>query len=241
METYADIIDQDIDMEGLTDIPSFVPLREVVFQAIRKAILDGKLKPGQLLSENKIAAKLSVSRTPVREALRTLETENLVTMLPGRKVIVSIPTIQDIIEIYEIRLMVETEGLKAISPNDHEIIQHMESCLAQSEVFLADNNIQGLREINTQFHMVIVSALKNRRLKQFLDSLNDTFSLFRYYSLMDPEWAEAGVEEHHQILEALKAGNPEEAVRILRHHLSTAQDILVSMFSKRGIHKDEET
>src|SRR5215204_2916407 len=93
--------DNDIDMEGLDrdgldGFSAYLPLREVVARTLKRAILDGSLRPGQPISENKIANKLSVSRTPVREAVRMLETENLVTLLPGRKVIISIPTVQDI-------------------------------------------------------------------------------------------------------------------------------------------------
>ena len=80
--------DGGIDIEPFDQFAAHIPLRELVAQTLKKAILDGSLKPGQPISENKIANKLSVSRTPVREAVRMLETENLVTFLPGRKVII---------------------------------------------------------------------------------------------------------------------------------------------------------
>lgn len=94
---------------------------------MKEAIVKGSLEPGQLLSENKIASKLKVSRTPVREALRRLEQETMVKMLSGRRLIVSVPSVQDVEEIYDLRLMVETEALRRISQDDG-LIQQLEDC-----------------------------------------------------------------------------------------------------------------
>ena len=87
-----------------------LPLRITVAAKLKQAIVSGHLKPGTLLSENRLAADLGVSRTPVREVLKALEAEGLVTVLPGRKLIVSVPTERDVDEIYDIRLMVRIRG-----------------------------------------------------------------------------------------------------------------------------------
>jgi DNA-binding GntR family transcriptional regulator len=225
------IFEDEIRLE-MEDVPAYVPLSQVVFQILKKAILAGSLKPGQLLSENKIANKLSVSRTPVREALRTLELENLVTPIPGRKIIVSIPTIDDIEEIYDIRLIIEIEALRNIvlSAESESVIGKLENHIKDSEIFLKEQDLTALSKINTEFHLTIISALENKRLQKFIDTLHETISRFRTYSLMDMKWAERGVHEHKEIVKLLKDGESEDATDVLRKHLETAKIILIDMF-----------
>lgn len=234
MENFIEplVIEGDLSIDSLEEFPSYVPFREAVFQNLKKAILNGSLKPGQLLSENKIAAKLSVSRTPIREALRILEIENLVVTLPGRKIIVSVPTVQDIEDIYEIRLLLETEALRRITTDKTELINKLDSCVTLHESHLQNYNVQGMGQNNTEFHLTIISALENKRLRQFIDSLNDTISRFRLYSIKEKEYLEKVIFEHKQIVSFLKSGNSEEAVNVLRKHLITARDILIAMYSQ---------
>ena len=126
-------VEGDLDIVPLDYVPSYLPLREAVFLTLKKAILEGSLKPAQPLSENKIARRLSVSRTPVREALRMLEADNLVTFLPGRKVIVAIPSRRDVEEVYEIRSIVEREALRRITPDQRDLIRELEECIDEAE------------------------------------------------------------------------------------------------------------
>ncbi|WP_261133992.1 GntR family transcriptional regulator [Bacillus sp. Marseille-Q3570] len=224
------IIDGELDIESLEEFPSYVPLGEAVLQTLRKAILDGSLKPGQLLSENKISSKLSVSRTPIREALRFLEKENLVSVLPGRRVIVSIPTVREIEEIYQIRLIIETEALRLISHSNDTIIQQLETCLKTAETQL--NDPIHLGKANSNFHSILTSSLDNSRLEQFLDSLQYTINRFRYYSLKNDQWAKDSENEHWEIIKYLKNNQTEEAIKVLRKHLLTAQKVLVLFISE---------
>lgn len=224
------VLQEEIMLEALEDFPAYLPLREVVYQTLKKAILNGNLKPGQLLSENLIANKLSVSRTPVREALRSLENENLVSVLSGRKVIVSIPTIQEIEEIYDIRLIVEAEALRKITADDSAIIQQLENCVTMAKVHLEKENLQELHKTNSEFHLTIISALQNNKLKQFVDSLQDTISRYSLYSKTNYKLAQNLEDDHSQILTHLKQGDNELAVQILRQHFTTTKEILKAMF-----------
>ncbi|PLR86558.1 hypothetical protein CVD25_03580 [Bacillus canaveralius] len=226
------IIEDELNIDSPGDFPPYMPLREAVFQTLKKSILNGSLKPGQLLSENKIADKLSVSRTPVREALRILETENLVTTLPGRRIIVSIPNIQDIEEIYQIRLLVESEALRSIASENDLIIQQLEECLKNADTQLRANDLTGLANTNSVFHSILVSALGNRRLEQFVDTVQDTIVRYRLYSLTNLRWAEESEAEHWEIVESLKNNNPERAIQVLDKHLMTAKKVLIAMTSK---------
>lgn len=181
-------IETALGLTPLDDLDTYVPLRVAVLGRLKQAILDGALKPGELLSENRIAAELAVSRTPVREALRVLEQENLVTMLPGRKAIVSIPSEQDIDEIYDIRFIVESEALRRITPDRQDIIDQLEACTVRQQAALKQGYKRALRQINTE--MIVVSVLNNRQLRQFIDSIYYSITRFRLYSLDKPQWAE---------------------------------------------------
>lgn len=224
-------VEETPNLAPLGDFDAYVPLRVAVLTRLKQAILDGVLKPGELLSENRIASQLSVSRTPVREALRVLEQENLVTMLPGRKVIVSVPSAEDIDEIYDIRFIVESEALRRITPDRTDLIERLEACIARQEAALERRDPRALREINTEFHMIFVSVLDNRRLRQFIDSVYDSITRFRLYSLENPEWAEHGSQEHRRLVELLKAGEQEAAVEMLKKHLDAARNIVTKMFT----------
>lgn len=222
----------------LDNLPAFVPLREAVFLSLKKAILDGSLRPGQTLSENKIADRLSVSRTPVREAIRVLEAEGLVTFLPGRKVVVSAPTKKDIEEVYEIRLIVETEALRRITPDRSVLIRTLEEHLDEAEKCRKEGNLQEMAEANSRFHATIISALENDRMQRFIDSLQDTIFRLRTYSLTE-EWAVEpstleSEKEHRQIVASLKMGDMESAMSLLRQNLTKPKQMLSTSFHEKN-------
>jgi DNA-binding GntR family transcriptional regulator len=228
------------ELASLEEFSSYVPLRVAVLTRLKAAILDGTLKPGLILSENKIASQLSVSRTPVRDALRVLEQENLVTILPGRKVIVSIPTLKDINEIYDIRWILESEGLRRIRPDDKDLIQRMERSVNESWLFLKSGNLQELKRNNTEFHTALISALNNSRIRQFLESVYDTTERLRLYSIEEEGWAKESVKEHGELVTLLKAGDRKAALAMLKRHLSAAKEVLINMFcAQEGIRKPE--
>lgn len=223
-------VDGDLDIGPLKDLPSYVPLREAVFLTLKRAILDGSLKPGQTISENRIAGKLSVSRTPVREAIRILEADNLVTSLPGRKVVVSAPSPRDIEEVYEIRSIVEIEAVRQITADREDLIDAMERHIKEAERLRKEDSLLEMAEANNCFHREIISALGNQRLERFIGSLNDTISQFRSYSLT-PEWALEAEKQHKEIIAHLKNGDTEKAASILRHNLLRPKQMLSAQFS----------
>lgn len=223
-------VDGNLDIGPLEDLPSYVPLREAVFLTLKRAILDGSLKPGQTISENRIAGKLSVSRTPVREAIRILETASLVTSLPGRKVVVSAPSPRDIEEVYEIRSIVEIEAVRRITPDREDLVGALERHIGEAERLRKEGNLLEMAEANNCFHQEIISALGNQRLERFIGSLNDTISQFRSYSLT-PEWALESEKQHKEMIAHLKNGDTEKATSILRHNLLRPKQMLSAQFA----------
>jgi DNA-binding GntR family transcriptional regulator len=225
--------DDSIDIRPVDEFAAHVPLREIVARTLKRAILDGSLKPGQQISENKIATKLSVSRTPVREAVRMLEAENLVTYLPGRKVVVTVPTIQDIEDVYETRLIVESEALRRITPDQKELIQELEGYARAAEQHLEQGDFVELGKVNTSFHLAILSALENRTIQQFMGSLHNKIAGLRFYSLADREWVQESERQHRQIIAHLKRGETERALNVLQEHLAVPKQLLINKFSEK--------
>lgn len=222
-----------LNMETLDNMPTYMPLRESVSLTLKKAILEGKLKPGQTVSENKIASKLSVSRTPVREAIRILEMQGLVTFLPGQRVVISMPTRRDVEEIYDIRMMAEAEALTRISPDQKQLIQELEKHIEEAERLRKEGKIREMGAANNLFHLTILSALDNQRMRQFIDSLQDTIAQLRFTSLT-AEWAEQSEVEHKQIISCLKSGDTENAICLLHQNLTKPKEMLSAAFSEGG-------
>ena len=215
----------------LSEFTAYVPLRIAVLTQLKRAILEGALTPGELLSENKLAADFAVSRTPVREALRVLEREGLVIVLPGRKIVVSVPSKQDIDDIYDIRLIAETEALRRIRPQDRGIFERLDRCLDDAAIALQNNDLRELEKNNTAFHMTLVSALSNDRLRGFIDSVHDTAARMRRYSLAKKGWAKQAVQQHKRLVLLLRRGENEAAIRLLKRHLATGAEIVKEMFT----------
>lgn len=221
---------EDVRLARLDAGSPYVPLRVSIHEQLRAAILDGTLKPGLVLSENRLAAEFDVSRTPIREALRMLEREGLVSVRPGRKLVVSIPTIEDIDEIYGIRMIVELAALRRISADDKEIIDRLDACNQRDVQAFGRGDFRALMEPNTDFHMTLIATLGNRRLQRFIDSIHDLVTRFRLFSLEDTDWAAQAVDDHAAIVALLKQGRNEDAVKVLTQHLERANEGLKRKF-----------
>jgi len=220
-------------IDSLEDFPVTLPLGEAVYQSLRSSLLNGKLKPGHMLSENMIASLLRVSRTPVREAINRLQVEGLVTPIHGRRIIVSIPSHQDIDDVYNIRLMVEIEALRMISHDELPVINQMEIYAQEAKQYLKQNDIVRLGHKNTQFHQCLISVLKNRRLEVFLDSLRHVVSMYRFQSLRQGQWAAESWNDHEKLVNLLKEGSLDPAVDLLKKHLMTAKEILIQLMGTK--------
>jgi DNA-binding GntR family transcriptional regulator len=204
----------------------FVPLRVAVCERLREAILDGTFPPGAVLSENRIAGELEVSRTPVREALRALEQERLLEWRPGRRLGVPVPTARDIDEIYGIRILVETEALRRVRSDDAALIARLRDCVRRGEQAALAGHGGEMAGPGADFHATLLSALGNRRLEQFVDSIQELAHRFRRLTLRDEDWAREGAAQHARILALVEVGRSEDAVAVLCEHLTGAAQVL---------------
>ncbi|MBO8127794.1 MAG: GntR family transcriptional regulator [Peptococcaceae bacterium] len=209
-------------------LDTYKPLREVVFESLREAIIAGKLKPGERLMEMQLAEELGVSRTPVREAIRKLELEGFVMMVPRKGAYVAGISDKDITDVFEVRAALEAlaAGLAAERITDEEI-ENLERSVVQTTEIAEKGDINALVEADTQFHELIYRASRNKRLKQIVTHLSEQIQRFRASTLSVPGRNRQALEEHRKIVEAISEHNIELAQALAREHIENAENSLL--------------
>lgn len=195
-------------------------LRGQVFQEIREDILKGKYKENEELREATLGKELGVSRTPVREALRQLELEGLVHIIPNKGAYVTGITEKDVHDIYMTRSLLE--GLCARWAAEHitaEQIGELEEILLLSEYHLDRENPEQYAELDGKFHEVLYDACESRILKHILSDFHKYVQLARKRSVKKEDRARKSLEEHREILNALRAGDPDLAEKLANTHI----------------------
>lgn len=215
-------------------IDEYLPLRDVVFQTLRQAILRGELKPGERLMEIALANKLGVSRTPIREAIRKLELEGLVIMIPRRGAQVASITESDLNEVLEVRQGLETLAIRfACDRITSEQMQALKKAKEKFERLHNKGNLMELTEADVEFHEVIYQATHNQRMVQMLNNLREQMYRYRMEYLKDPKVIRDLIAEHEAIYQALKNRDKELAVKCVSEHIENQQQgIIQSLWGK---------
>lgn len=215
-------------------LDSYQPLREVVCETLRTAIISGVLKPGERLMEIQLAEELGVSRTPVREAIRKLELEGFVIMVPRRGTYVADLSIKDINEVYEVRtaLDVLAAGLAAERITEEELEQ-MERLLVQISSYIDSGEMEKIVEADGIFHDILYRASRNERLVGIINNLREQLTRFRSMSMAYPGRLKNMLEEHSRLVEAIAQRNPELAQQRAAEHMENAEQILLTDLNER--------
>ena len=198
----------------------FLPLRNVVFNTLRDAILRGELTPGERLMEIPLAHKLGVSRTPVREAIRMLENEGLAITYPRRGAQVARMSEKDLDDVLEIRKVLDTLAVSLACDNmtDDDILK-LEQAVEGFEDAIKGNDIRLIVERDEQIHNVIYECSQNPRLRTILNNLKEQMYRFRFEYVKEPSSYPTLIKEHREMLCALRAKNKEQAIRLTKTHL----------------------
>lgn len=205
-------------------------LRGRVFQKIREDILTGVYKEHDELREVSIGGELGVSRTPVREALRQLELEGLVTIVPNKGAYVTGITPQDVHDIYKIRSLLE--GLCARWATEHitgRQIEELEEIILLSEFHLrrkSTEQAEQVSELDGKFHKVLYEASNSRILEHVLSDFHKYVQMARMMSVGAKDRAERSIEEHRDILKAIKDKDPDKAERLANQHIMKVMENL---------------
>lgn len=209
-------------------LDSYKPLREVVYETLREAIKTGALSPGERLMEIQLAEELGVSRTPVREAIRKLELERFVVMIPRRGTYVANLSLKDINEVFEIRAAVDSlaAGLAAERITEEELEQ-LERLLVEIADYIEQNDHVKIVAADEAYHDILYRASRNERLVGIIHNLREQFASFRSVSINYPGRLQNTLEEHRQLVEAIAQRDSELAQRKAREHIENAEQTLL--------------
>ena len=210
------------------NLDTYQPLREVICESLRNAIKNGKLKPGERLMEVQLAEELGISRTPVREAIRKLEQEGYVIMLPRRGTYVSSVSVHDVQEIFEIRTALESlsTGLAARRIENEELEQ-LQKLLAAIEGYIDKHDIDNIVKTDIEFHDLLYKVSRNERLSGIISNLKEQLSRFRTLSMSYPGRLKETLEEHREMVEAIASGDVEAAREAAERHMVRAEETLL--------------
>lgn len=191
-----------------------------IFDKVREDILSGVYAQGDELKEATLGAKLGVSRTPVREALRQLELEGLVEIVPNRGARVTGISRKDVCDIYYMRLSLE--GLAARWAAEHmkeEEIAQLEEVVLLSEFHLKNEKQDQLARLDGRFHEILYHSSSSRMLEHVLTDFHHYVKKARFISVKSPNRAVESVTEHKEILEAIKNRDGDLAEKLGRKHI----------------------
>lgn len=206
----------------------FLPLRDVVFNTLRQAILTGELKPGERLMEIHLANKLGVSRTPIREAIRKLELEGLVTMIPRRGAEVAQITEKSMNDVLEVRRAMDVLCVElACERISEEELAQLKFACENFEQAVKTGDVKKIAKADVELHDIILQATGNRRLIQLVNNLSEQMYRYRYEYIKDFSQHERLVEEHRIIYESLVSKDKETASEAAKTHIDNQKKAII--------------
>ena len=219
----------------------YLPLRDVVFNTLRQAILKGELAPGERLMEIQLAEKLGVSRTPIREAIRKLELEGLVLMIPRKGAEVAKISEKSLRDVLEVRRSLEELAIELACQRmtDEEIEQLGER---QNDFKNAINkgNAMNIAETDEAFHDVIYLGTGNDKLVQILNNLREQMYRYRVEYLKEEQTRNLLVSEHEELVKAIREGDVQKAQDISFHHLENQRKAIIRTIRAENEAKEAE-
>lgn len=202
----------------------------VIAKEIRQAIVRGEIPSGKPLRQTEIADKFGVSRIPVREALSQLEGEGWVSSIPHRGVIVTGISAEDLRDVCDIRLELETRATKCAIPNMTDAtIERAEAILKRMDT---DSSLEGWNEGNLDFHMVLYEPCERPRLLALVRNMHHLMNRYLVLENAVQQHRPQGQTEHYEILEAFRARDTERAATLVRNHIDHVVDELAGFLPK---------
>ena len=215
----------------------YLPLRDVVFNTLRQAILKGELEPGERLMEIQLADRLGVSRTPIREAIRKLELEGLVLMIPRKGAEVAKISEKRLRDVLEVRRSLEELAIElACQRMTESDIKELEEAQEAFRAAIHSADAMTIAETDEHYHDIIYNGTGNNRLVQILNNLREQMYRYRVEYLKDPKNYPMLVKEHDAIYRALEARNMELVTTEMHTHVANQAVAVKAVIQKQ----DEE-
>ena len=213
---------------------AYLPLRDVVFNTLREAILKGELKPGERLMELQLAAKLGVSRTPIREAIRMLEQEGLAVTVPRKGAEVAKMTEKDMEDVLQIRAALDELAVQlAVEKITKEQLSVLEEARMAFEQSIQTGNVKKIAQADVMFHDAIYQATDNAKLVIMLNNLREQMYRYRVEYLKDKTTYPTLLEEHKAITEGLRKRDKNQVSERMRDHVKNQAEAVKNMIRQQ--------
>lgn len=204
---------------------------DYVYEELKNRIISKQLRPGQRLPEISLAKQLEVSRTPVREALRRLANEGLVALIPNGGARLISPSVQEIHDTFELRSYLESlaakKAAKKITPV--QICMLEEQIQAEKDIF-NERNLDRYLEINNAFHQIVADASGNQILSEYIANVISITSIYMvFYESFFNFNSNPSLEEHEEIVEALRNGEEDRVAQIMEEHIMRSEKGVVNL------------
>lgn len=214
----------------------YLPLRDTVFQYLRRCILTGEMKPGDRLLEIKLAETLGVSRTPIREAIRKLELEGLVTIVPRRGAEVANITSKSLTDVLEVRRALEVLAVElACERADETMLSVIYDKLTEFDSALSSEDLTAISIADEAYHDAIIKSSDNTKLAGLVANLREQMYRYRFEYIKDVDSHEKIREEHHKIYQCIKEHNSAAAGSLMREHIDNQEVSILKFLDKRRL------
>ncbi len=216
-------------------------LREKILETIREAILKGTLKPGEKVAEPELAERFGISRTPIREAFRQLESEGYLTVIPRKGAVVAALSEQDVQEFYAIKSILEGYAAELAAERlTEKDIEKLQTINEKLKTLAAEGDVKAFFRIHNEFHDLFVRAAGNHKLAELITHLGMKFNRLRMASLSVQGRMDISVAEHERLIEAFKNQDGDQAENLVKKTAAIGGHVLLeSMTEAEGGHGRE--
>ncbi len=225
------------DLKVSINLDSYVPLRDLVYDSIRNAILNDNIKQGRRLTETQLAKVLGVSRTPIREALRRLESEGFIEIIPRKGAVVKIMGSKELQNVLEVRSVLEGLAAKLASynintKNEQELID------AKNKFYRAfkEDNKDAMIEHDIELHDLIFSISDNDKLVQIVNNLHEQTYRYRVIYINDKNYLKSIVDEHEELVDAIINKDSSKAESIASLHIKNQKYAVLDILEKENFY-----
>jgi len=208
-------------------------LREKILETIRDAILRGSLKPGERVSEPELAERFGISRTPIREAFRQLESEGYLQVIPRKGAVVASLSERDVEEFYAVKTILEGFAARlAAEKMSAKDIEKLEAINEKLHKLAEEGDVKNFFKVHDEFHEIFIKAAGNEKLLELINQLIRRFKRLRLASLAQPGRMNVSVKEHDQLIEAFKRHDGKSADSLVRHTATIGAAALIESLSE---------
>jgi len=215
---------------------SALPLTLKAYHQLKRRIIDLRFRPGEILMVQSLAKELGISRTPVREALVRLQQEGFVEEAEGKKFKVSEITLKSILELHEIRELMEGHAVKRVAKNRTRAqVDELRELTKRMEQALGVRDPDLFFEADLEFHAKLIRFCGNRALQDLAVQLTEKIQRVRFLTLYVHRRLEETIDEHSKILDGIEAQDPRSAQKALSTHLQNVKKGVEKLFAERGL------